>query len=257
MLELLQFRFSPYNEKVRWALDLKRVPHRRVSLLPGPHMAQVRRRTGRTQTPVLVLDGGQAIDGSARILDWLDECFPDPCLTPADAAQAEAARAIERRFDDHLTPRARRATLAMLMQTPRYFAAVFGDGRGALGQALYAAVAPLAAPLNRKANGIAGAASIEDGLRAFEEGLDHVAAASRATGYLVGDRFSRADLTAAATLAICIDPADSPMTRPRPHPAPFQAFLARHAGHPGAAWVREIYRRHRGARVDFDGASPY
>jgi hypothetical protein len=27
MIELLQFRHSPYNEKVRWALDLKRVPH--------------------------------------------------------------------------------------------------------------------------------------------------------------------------------------------------------------------------------------
>ena len=39
MIELLQFRHSPYNEKVRWALDLKRVPHRRHSLLPGPHVA--------------------------------------------------------------------------------------------------------------------------------------------------------------------------------------------------------------------------
>ena len=26
MLELLQFRHSPYNEKVRWALDIKQVP---------------------------------------------------------------------------------------------------------------------------------------------------------------------------------------------------------------------------------------
>ena len=25
-MELMQFRYSPYNEKVRWALDLKRVP---------------------------------------------------------------------------------------------------------------------------------------------------------------------------------------------------------------------------------------
>ena len=32
MLELLQFRHSPYNEEVRWALDIKRVPHRRRSL---------------------------------------------------------------------------------------------------------------------------------------------------------------------------------------------------------------------------------
>jgi glutathione S-transferase len=42
MIELLQFRHSPYNEKVRWALDLKRLPHRRRSLLPGPHMGVVK-----------------------------------------------------------------------------------------------------------------------------------------------------------------------------------------------------------------------
>jgi hypothetical protein len=36
-MELIQFRYSPYNEKVRWALDFKRVPHVRRSLLPGPH----------------------------------------------------------------------------------------------------------------------------------------------------------------------------------------------------------------------------
>jgi glutathione S-transferase len=58
MIELLQFRHSPYNEKVRWALDLKRVPHTRRSLLPGPHVATVRRLTGRTHTPVLVPDDG-------------------------------------------------------------------------------------------------------------------------------------------------------------------------------------------------------
>ena len=72
MIELLQFRHSPYNEKVRWALDLKRVAHRRRSLLPGPHMGVVKKLTGHTQTPVLPLDDGTVIDGSARILDWLE-----------------------------------------------------------------------------------------------------------------------------------------------------------------------------------------
>jgi glutathione S-transferase len=51
MIELLQFRHSPYNEKVRWALDLKRVPHRRRSLLPGPHMGVVKKLTGRATSP--------------------------------------------------------------------------------------------------------------------------------------------------------------------------------------------------------------
>jgi hypothetical protein len=31
--------------------------------------------------------------------------------------------------------------------------------------------------------------------------------------------------------------------------------MERYAAHPGAAWVRAIYAKHRGARCDFDGAS--
>ena len=67
MLELLQFRHSPYNEKVRWALDLKQLPHTRRSLLPGPHMAVLKKLTGRTTTPVLVHDGSPASQVAASI----------------------------------------------------------------------------------------------------------------------------------------------------------------------------------------------
>src|SRR6185503_21320125 len=38
---LWQFRFSHFNEKARWALDWKRVPHTRSSLLPGWHFPQI------------------------------------------------------------------------------------------------------------------------------------------------------------------------------------------------------------------------
>jgi glutathione S-transferase len=257
MLELLQFRYSPYNEKVRWALDLKRVPHRRTSLLPGPHMGRVRKLTGRTQTPVLVPDGAAAIDESARILDWLDAQYPTPRLTHEDPALAAEEREIEHRFDTDIAPRGRRAVLAALLRTPRYFARVFGDGQGTLAQWGYAAVVPLAAPLVRKGNGITGPASIDDGIAAFVEGLDFVAARAKRSGYLVGDRFGRADLAVASVLAVCVDPPASPMARPLPHAAPFDEFLGRFATHPAAEWVREIYRRHRQASKDFEGRSPY
>ena len=44
-ITLYQFPASHYNEKVRWALDLKGVPHDRVSLLPGPHAPRMKRLT--------------------------------------------------------------------------------------------------------------------------------------------------------------------------------------------------------------------
>jgi glutathione S-transferase len=255
MLELLQFRHSPYNEKVRWALDLKHVPHRRRSLLPGPHLRIVKRLTGRTTTPVLVHDGS-ALDGSARILEWLDERYVEPSLLPADPVQRAEALRIERWFDDDITPRIRRTVLDSLLKQPAYFARVFGDGAPALKRTLYAGIVPLAAPLVRKGNGITGAAAVEDGHHAAAEAFDFVAARSAATGYLCGDRFSVADVTAASTLAVLVRPPGSPMAAPQPVAQAFRGLIDRYAQHPGADWVRRIYAQHRVVRTDFDGASP-
>ncbi|MCA9686256.1 MAG: glutathione S-transferase N-terminal domain-containing protein, partial [Myxococcales bacterium] len=49
-LELVQFAFSHYNEKARWALDYKGLAHRRRSLLPGPHVPVVKLLTGKAET---------------------------------------------------------------------------------------------------------------------------------------------------------------------------------------------------------------
>ncbi|MBV9193240.1 MAG: glutathione S-transferase N-terminal domain-containing protein, partial [Solirubrobacterales bacterium] len=54
---LWQLQISHYVEKVRWALDYKRIPHIRHSLLPGLHAVKTKRLTGDTSTaPVLTFD---------------------------------------------------------------------------------------------------------------------------------------------------------------------------------------------------------
>jgi Glutathione S-transferase, N-terminal domain len=58
---LWELEVSHYNEKVRWALDYKRVPHVRRSLLPGLHIVKAKRLTGDTSTtPVLTSRGGRS-----------------------------------------------------------------------------------------------------------------------------------------------------------------------------------------------------
>jgi glutathione S-transferase len=257
MIELIQFRHSPYNEKVRWALDLKSVPHSRRSLLPGPHMSVVKRLCGRTATPVLVADGGEAIDGSARILEWLEQRFPTPRLMPVDAAARAEVLRLQQRFDDDITPRIRRAVLDALLRRPSYFARVFGEAEPPWKRTVYSFIVPLAAPLVRKGNGITGPAAVADGIAAAHEALDFVADASRATGYLVGGEFGIADITAAATLATLVRPENSPMQCPQPVSAEFEALIAPFRTHPGAQWVRDIYHRHRLASADFEGPSAY
>ena len=84
-LVLHMFPASHYNEKARWALDWKGLPHRRIPYLPGPHGPQIQRMTGQTATPVLEM-GGRAIAGSAQIIDALEQAFPQRALYPADRA---------------------------------------------------------------------------------------------------------------------------------------------------------------------------
>src|SRR6185369_14807829 len=78
---LWHFTVSHFNEKARWALDFKRLPHVRHALLPGLHFARVLRLTGQTAVPVLVLDG-QAIHDSTRIIAALEHARPEPPLYP-------------------------------------------------------------------------------------------------------------------------------------------------------------------------------
>src|SRR6266852_2299926 len=103
---LWQFTYSHFNEKARWALDFKRVPHVRRSLLPGGPRAMAFSRRG--TLPVLDLDG-QRIADSTRIIAELERRFPDPRLYPADPAERATALGLEDFFDEQAGHELRRA----------------------------------------------------------------------------------------------------------------------------------------------------
>src|SRR3954468_2504910 len=72
---LWHLKVSHYNEKVRWALDYKRIPHLRRAETPGRHQAIAQRLTGDRTFPVLVIDG-EAIGDSSRIIGALEDRYP-------------------------------------------------------------------------------------------------------------------------------------------------------------------------------------
>lgn len=247
LLELIQFPYSHYNEKVRWALDLKRPPHRRTDLVPGPHAMTTLRLTGQTQVPI-VRFGSECVHGSAEILDRLERSYPDPPLYPSDPGAREQAVALQRYFDEDIGPMVRRGVFAALTQEPDYLCAMFTQQKSRLAQSLYRAIFPLTRLVMKSSMGISGPASIDSGIAGTQAGFDFVARQSAESGYLVGKAFSIADLTAASLLAPAVLPEGSPMALPEPRPARLQKWIERWADHPGAAWVRRIYREHRGAR---------
>ena len=84
---LWQFALSHYVEKVRWALDVKGVPHVRRSLLPGLHINRIRKMTGQTAVPVFEFNGVSIHDSSA-ILEEVEKLWPEPFLTECSGGRS-------------------------------------------------------------------------------------------------------------------------------------------------------------------------
>jgi glutathione S-transferase len=243
-IELFQFQYSHFNEKVRWALDWKGIPHRRTSLLPGPHMMRIKRMTGQTATPVLRI-GDDCVFGSARIVSELERLCPERPLLPVNEDEKQRALELQDWLDVDFGPFIRRALFSTLIDEDDYICAMFSRQRSWPVRALYRASYPLAKGMIRKGNGVTGQAAIDEAFHRTEEVLDRVVEELTPAGYLVGDRFSLADLTAASLAAAAFNPPDSPMTRPHPMPHSMQHWLERWRGHAAGDYVLRMYRDHR------------
>jgi glutathione S-transferase len=62
----------------------------------------------------------------------------------------------------------------------------------------------------------------------------------------VGDRFTVADLTAAALMFPLVRPPEAPYMIPPPMPPSIESLRESLSERKGYGWVREIYRKHRG-----------
>ncbi len=247
---LWQFRFSHFNEKARWALDWKGIPHVRRALLPGFHVPRVVWMTRQKSLPVLVLDG-EPIHDSTRIIERLERLRPEPALYPSDPAERRRALALEEFFDEELGPHVRRALFHELLPETDFAAAAFTVGCGAGARRMYRALFPGIRLIMKADMGIdaAGAARSGEKTRAA---LDRIEAEVQPSGYLVGDRFSVADLTAAALLAGLVFPPGFAYPPPAPLPGPVARWRDTFAGRPAYRWAAEMYRRHRGESAEVE-----
>jgi len=241
---LWHLKVSHYNEKARWALDFKGVPHVRRAAVPGRHAAIAQDLTGGRTFPVLVL-ADQAIGDSTRIIEALERRFPDPPLYPPDAAARRRALEIEDFFDEELGPHARLLVLHHLLPNARVLLGTFAPDLAGLRRIAARAMFPrakrrIAAEFGIDRDGVELAyRKVDAAGRRFEREL-------QPNGYLVGEGFTVADLTVAALVAPVVAPEQFPYPQPqRGHPLldPLRDALAESGL---AQWAREIYARHRG-----------
>ena len=250
---LWQFRFSHYNEKARWALDWKGVQHTRSSLLPGWHFPQILWMTGQKALPVLVLDGKPIAD-STEIIAALEAYRPDPPLYPAGEAERRRALELEDYFDEELGPHIRRAFFHILLEHTDYVVACLTLGAGDTTRRVYRAMFPFTRLLMKVDMGIDDAAAARSWAK-VDAALDRLEGELRPSGYLVGDSFTVADLTAAALFSPLLLPPEFPYQPPGPLPREAEEMRARFAGRRAVQWIADMYRRHRGSSAEVSSAA--
>jgi glutathione S-transferase len=184
------------------------------------------------------------VQDSTAILDYLDERYPLPPLMPADAAEADAARAWEESLDEEVGVTLRLWFYHHTLARRDLALAFLTGGAPWWGGPVLSVIFPKLRSMMRSRMGIhaeSAARSMERMLAAFDR-LDE-ALASRP--FLVGERFSRADLTACALLAPFCAPGRNEEELAAAFPSEVIAFRDRQKTRPYFAWVDRTYRQYR------------
>ncbi len=244
---LVTIPISHFCEKARWALDRAGIDYVEQPHLQLVHVLAARLAGGRNTVPVFVSDGGDVLSDSTDILAWADtHLAPGSRLYPAGQV-AVAASALEAWLDDGLGPAGRlwlyHETLPVVRELQPW--ALAGIPRWE--RLLFRASSPLVGVTIRRYLGVD-----RDTARAALDLVDGVfdgIAARLADGrrFLLGDRFTAADLTFAALAAPVLLPEryGSPLPAPAVMPSAVRREVDRLRSHPAGVFADRLYREER------------
>lgn len=204
MDRLITLVFSHYNERARWAMDLSGTAYREFGYLPPFSMAAVawatRGRGGRKDRvstrfscPVLLRDDGPNLFDSGDICRYASERGDLSLYGEPDIDE------LSERFASRIGPHGRRVIYFHALPDPELLPNVGELNAGAAQAKLFRLMFPFTRYMIRSSLAVhqRGAdKSMEIVLRE----LDHVDALLDGRDYLVGDRFTAADLTLACML---------------------------------------------------------
>ena len=243
---LYVFAISHYCEKARWALDYLGINYTLRHVAPGEHM-QVARKLGcpATSVPYLALDG-RVIQGSADIISWAESIRSANGRRLTPETGIEQAAEIERRIDDIAGVHVRRFYYSeALVEHPSTVRPIFTQYLSWhrklpiwLGWKKIRSIMTRRMDLGREQG-----AQSQQIMDTELEWIDELLADGRS--YLVGDRFSRADLAVASLLSPLVLPQQHPTYRGLAHPPRLAATVADWSERASLRWVRDIYAKHR------------
>lgn len=225
-VRLIQIHASPWSERARWGFEFKGVPYTKQDYQIGAGEEELQNQTGQAQVPVLVVNG-TVIPDSTEILNWLEKHKPEPVLLPRSDKEHAQVMVWEELMDWVFGPQGRLLAIGRLLRSDdtqmpsvgQFFSRKYqyspyaeGHAKAAVGRILTILMHTLT---DRE--------------------------------YLVGNSFTRADLTTAAILAVVNPPPDELFLFPAPLREAFTDPVALEPAFAKVfAWRDRMYRKHRG-----------
>jgi glutathione S-transferase len=203
MIDVYKLQWSHYVEKVRWALDFKGLQWRGIEIVAFTKKEMQRFDCAQTVPLIHDTSSGVAISDSSPIIRYLDERYPQHPLFSADPIERETTWRWMLWLDSTLGLRARRLGYTqVILECPSILSQLFmphvcgGLFTRPLLRSLAAPV--LGAMLTRR---FRFHRNREDRVyESLEAQLVPIAARLERDGFLIGGRFSAADITLASLL---------------------------------------------------------
>ncbi|KJH71380.1 glutathione S-transferase family protein [Aliterella atlantica] len=235
MNRLITIAISHYCEKARWALDWLKVPYVEESHAPVFHRLTTRRLGGKS-VPVLVTESGVFTD-SRDILHHIDAiATTERHLYPSDPQLRSQVEQLEELFDRKLGVYVRQWGYYYRIGDLEALQEMWSNGATQLEQVGVKVAFPVMRQIVKRAYDVsaASAASSLTEVRQIFELVSQRLSGDRS--YLVGDKFTAADLTFAALA--------SPVLRPKQHP--IQLTQAGKPNEEMAAVIKELRKTKAG-----------
>lgn len=242
-IKLLVFPHSHFCEKARWALDFKCIPYKLVVIMPYIHLITMRRYVQDTTVPVL-LDGSDFVQGSSQIIDYLELKYSSPSLTPENADDRQTCLEIEKAMDEKIGVRIRQIFYARLHTNPDYLRHCFTHSMPIWKRVFFPLIYPALRDKIYQFYVISGR-HVEQGKREFESAMNEIENILKHRHYLVGEKFSRADVSVASMLSMLVMPAQQPFPWKEIPDPETKTYYEEFHDHPVTDWVRKMYQEHR------------
>lgn len=207
MIELYQFEFSQYSEKVRLILDYKGLEYRKIEVTPGVGQIELFQKYGYRQVPILK-DGETVVKDSTEIAFYLERQYPDRPLIPTEPIQKGQCLLMEEWADESIGIKGRIAFLGALNKYPNLRTSVLPDNvPGILKNIIGAVPSEL---LNILGTGVGCSTdAVNEATKGLKQDLEALSLILQERPYLIGDQPTLADLTVAGLSILLKFPSDS------------------------------------------------